>query len=283
MKFGFHVSIAGSVAEAPARAHELGSECFQIFSRSPRGGPAPKLDPAAIKGYRDASKNWGLESYIHTPYYINYGAEKKSVLAGSITVVREELERGSQLGVSYVMTHLGTAKYLGPEKAGKQVISSIQKMLDGYNGSTQFLIEMSAGAGDVLGDTFEEIAGYIKGIEKVKRFKDMVGVCFDTCHAYASGYDIHTKAGVQKTFKDFDRIVGLQRLKLFHGNDSMFGLGEHRDRHEHIGDGKIGTEGFKAIINHPKLKHLNMILETHHDGKHLKDIKTLKKLRGTKA
>lgn len=279
MKFGFHVSIAGSIAEAPVRAHDSGCECFQIFSRSPRGGPAPALTKEIIENYRAACTRWGFESSIHAPYYINLGAEKNSVKYGSIKVIREELERGSLLGVKYVMTHLGSAKYLGEEKATAQVIEAIQTILDGYTGSTQFLIEMSAGAGQVLGDTFEDIATYIKGVEKTKRFKNLVGVCFDTCHAYASGYDISTMAGVTKTIKDFDRIIGLDRLKLFHANDSMFGLGDHRDRHEHIGFGKIGSKGFKTIINHTKLKHLNMILETPQDGKHIDDLKTLKKLR----
>ncbi|MFC1663095.1 deoxyribonuclease IV [Patescibacteria group bacterium] len=279
MKFGYHVSAAGSIADTPIRAHEIGGECFQIFSRSPRGGAAPKITDEIIKKFQADSKKWDLESYIHTPYYINLGAEKKNVKYGSVKVIREELERGSLLGVKYIMTHLGTAKYLGEKDATKQVIETLQLILDGYTGSTQFLIEMSAGAGQILGDTYEDIAAYIKGVEKNNNYKGKIGVCFDTCHAFASGYDIRTKVGVNKTFREFDKKIGLDRLKLFHANDSKFDLGQHRDRHEHIGQGKIGPESFKAIINHPKLKNINMILETPKDGKEINDIKILKKFR----
>lgn len=279
MKFGFHVSIAGSIAEAPVRAHDLSCECFQIFSRSPRGGPAPKLTKEIIGDYRSRSKEWGFESVIHTPYYINFASTTPRIRYGSISVVREELERGTQLGVSYVVTHLGSAKDTGRKVGVHKTWRAIQRLLEGYRGTTGLLLEINAGAGELVGNSFEELAEIIKNAESKKEFKGKVNICLDTCHLYAAGYDISTKAGVQKVIKDFDRIVGLNRLKLFHGNDSMFGLGEHRDRHEHIGIGKIGLEGFKTIINHPKLRKVNMILETPQDGKHINDLKTLKKLR----
>lgn len=279
MKFGFHVSIAGSIAEAPIRAHDSGSECFQIFSRSPQGGPAPKLTDEIIKAYRETSATWDLESYIHTPYYVNFASTTPRIRYGSIKIVREELERGSLLGAAYVMTHLGSAKDAGYELGMHKTWRAIQRILDDYRGTTGLLLEIAAGAGELIGDTFEELSELITQAESDKRLKGKVNVCLDTCHLFASGYDISTKAGVLTAFKDFDRIIGLDRLKLFHGNDSMFGLGEHRDRHEHIGQGKIGTAGFKAIINHPKLKKLNMVLETPQDGKHTNDLKTLKKLR----
>ncbi|MFH0952411.1 MAG: deoxyribonuclease IV [Patescibacteria group bacterium] len=282
MKFGLHISAAGSIAAAPERAQAKGCEVFQFFSRSPRGGPAPAITDLVIDKFKSDSKKWGLESYVHTPYFINLGAEKKNVKYGSIKVIREDLERASLLGCKYVMTHLGTARFLGEAKATAQTIESIQKILDGYIGTTQFLIEMSAGAGQVLGDTIEDVAAYIKGVEKDKRYKDMVGVCFDTCHAYASGYDLRTEAKIKKVFNKFDRLIGLDKLKLIHANDSRGELGQHKDRHEHISQGEIGLAGFKAMVNHPKLKHINMILETPDDGKEIDDLKLLKKLRTNK-
>jgi deoxyribonuclease-4 len=163
------------------------------------------------------------------------------------------------------------------KQATKLVADAIKAILKGYTGSTLFLLENSAGAGAVVGDTLEELAALIKTVPVAQRKK--LGICLDTCHAFASGYDLRTKPAVDTFLKKFDKLIGLQYLKLIHANDSMMDLGGHRDRHEHIGDGKIGLAGFKALCAHPKLKNIDLILETPHDGKHIKDIALLKKLR----
>lgn len=267
MLFGSHVSAAGGVDKAPERAAAVGCEVFQFFSRPPQGGPAPKLTPAQIRAFKDNCKKFNqAETYIHAPYYINLASPKNNVRYGSSSVIREELERGSALGVKYLMTHLGSSREVGDAQGMSYVAEGLVRILDGYKGSTQFLIENSAGAGKVIGDTFEEIGEMIQRVEKKsKKLKGAIGVCFDTCHAFTSGYDLRDAKSLKATLTAFDRAIGLQKLKLIHCNDSVAGLGEHKDRHEHLGQGKIGLAGFEALVHEPKLKHVNFILETPKD------------------
>jgi deoxyribonuclease IV len=282
MLFGSHISVAGGVEKAPERAYEVGCEVFQFFSRSLQGGPAPRLFTGKIKAFKENCKKFKqIESYIHAPYYINLASSKPSVRYGSSSVIRQELERGSILGVKYVMTHLGSAHEVGEKQSIVHVVDGLQRVLNDYTGKTQFLIEISAGAGMVIGDKFEEIAEIIKRVEKNKKLKNKIGVCFDTCHAFASGYDLRTKTAVKKTLKEFDDIIGLEKLKLFHCNDSKFGLGEHKDRHEHLGKGKIGLAGFEALVKESRLKNVNFILETPKDTSQddPRNLKILKKFR----
>ncbi len=261
MLFGVHVSAAKSLALAPERAAEVGAEVFQFFSRSPRGGPAPKISPALAAEFKaNCRKFKQAECYIHAPYYINFASANPRIYHGSISVVRDELERGSSLGVKYVMTHLGSSRGMPRAKALAMAVAGLKKVMYGYKGSTKFLLEIAAGSGDVLGSSFEEIAKLLRGIGR----KD-VGVCFDTAHAFASGYDLRTPAAVATTLREFDRTIGLGRLKLIHCNDSKVDMNDKRDRHEHIGLGKIGLGGFRAMLAHPKLQKVNFSLETPED------------------
>lgn len=279
MKIGCHVSIAGGVFNAPANAEKLGCEVFQIFSRSPQGGPAPVLTPEIAEQFKAARSSYGFpQVLIHTPYFINFGSANPRIGFGSISIVRQELERASLLGVEYVVTHLGSYKDLGEEKGRAQVCAGLAKVLEGYKGTAQLLLENAAGSGEVIGGTFEGLA---KILNDAKLIKYDIGVCFDTAHAFASGYDLRTKEAVKKTFAALDHIIGGSRLKAIHANDSKIDLGGKRDRHDHIGSGKIGADGFKAILHHPRLKKLNLYLETEHDLV-AEDIKLLKKLRDKK-
>ena len=280
MKFGAHVSIAGGIFNAPANAKKIGCEVFQIFSRSPRGGPAPPLTEDVLSHFKSAMKENGqAEAYIHTPYYINLASSNNRIRLGSIEVIRQELERASLLGLPYIMTHLGSANDCPRAQAVRQVIQGVQSILTGYKGAALLLLENSAGSGNVVGNSFEEIRQIIKGVPRQTRNK--LAVCFDTCHAFASGYDLRNKKAVNQTMNQFDKIIGWSKLKLIHLNDSKTDLGKHVDRHEHIGLGKIGRIGFKEFINHPQLKKVSMILETpidNHGGQE-DDLKMIKKLR----
>jgi deoxyribonuclease-4 len=276
MKIGAHVSAAGDLSQAPLNARKIGAECFQFFSRPPQGGQAKPLTAKTIAAFKNNCRRYRLESYIHAPYYINLASAKNNVYHGSISAIREELERASQLGVKYLMTHLGSAKDLGGAAGLKKTIAGLEKILVGYKGDTQFLIEMSAGAGAIIGDTFEEISKIITAA-KLKKYK--IGICFDTCHGFASGYDLRGEQAVKETFRKFDKILGLKQLKLIHANDSLGDLGSHLDRHAHIGDGKIGLAGFGALVALAKKQKINLILETPHDEKLATDLKILKKLR----
>ena len=280
MKFGAHVSIAGGFANAPERAADLGCEIFQIFSRSPRGGKAPTIEKETIKSFDNALKQHKQSAvYIHTPYFINFASSNKKISHGSVQIVRDELERANLLEANGIMTHLGSAKDCTPKEAIKKTAQGIAKVLSGYKGSAKLMLELSAGAGAVIGASFEDMAEIIKQAEKILKKKNCIYVCLDTAHIFASGYDLRDKKSADNTFKSFDKIIGLKRLLLLHGNDSKVGIGEKKDRHEHIGKGKIGKAGFEAIVKNSKLKNINLIVETPSPEGMKKDIALLKKMR----
>ena len=275
-KIGLHISAAGDVSLAPLRAVDFSCECFQFFSRPPQGGPAKSIAPEQAGKFQADCRTNNLDSYIHTPYYINLASATDRIYYGSIRVIREELERGSQLGVKALMTHIGSAKDLGEKEAIKKVVVGLTEVLKDYAGLTQFLIENSAGAGAIIGDSFEEIAEIINSSE-LKKYP--IGICFDTCHAFASGYDLRDEETVEETFKKFDKVIGLDKLILIHANDSKTGLNTKKDRHEHIGEGEIGNAGFEAIVKFADKNNINIILETPKDGKEQVDLELLKKMR----
>lgn len=279
-KVGLHVSAAGGLSNAPENAKAMGAECFQFFSRSPRGGGAPVITDEQADLFKKRSQEYGMESYIHTPYYINFASKSDKIWHGSINAVREELQRGTQLGVKYVVTHLGSAKDFVTDKKSSEVPKeAVAHAIDGlkkiFETETQFttelLLEISAGAGAVLGDSFEELAELLAGIGR-----DDVHVCLDTCHMFASGYDLRTDDAINETMKKFDDIIGKQHLKLIHFNDSKTEFNAHKDRHEHIGMGEIGAEGLSAFMKHSDTQHVNFILETQHDEYIKQDLEFLR-------
>lgn len=289
---GAHVSIAGGIWNAPERAAAIGCECFQLFTRSPQGGPAPALTDEIITKFKQACEAHGQRLWVvHTPYYINLASQEERTRQASVRVIRDELDRASLIGATYVMTHLGSARDVGVEQGRAYVIEGLTRALDGYTGSTQFLIEISAGAGAVIGDTFEEIAEIIRAVERAGKHRVLngktpdveeraVGVCFDTQHAFGSGYDLRTPEAVAETMQHFDATIGLTRLKMSHVNDSKVKLGEKKDRHEHIGHGHIGADGIRAFVQSQALNNLPLILETEDGPERLEDVRLLKEFRG---
>ncbi len=269
MLIGTHVSIAGGIDQAPARAAAEGCTCFQIFTRSPQGGQPPLLTKQLIKKFRTACDSFGFsEWYVHTPYFINFASGTASRRAFTIKLVREELERASVLGAKYVMTHLGSAREVGQEQGLKYVATGLRQLLKDYHGTAQLLMEISAGAGATIGSRFEDLALLLEADERL-------GICFDTQHAFAAGYELRTPAGMTKTFGEFDSFIGLRYLKMSHVNDSKVALGAKVDRHEHIGQGEIGKRGFKLLLQKSPLKDLPLILETEPEGRE-KDVALLK-------
>lgn len=272
MNIGCHVSIAGGIQNAPERAADLGCEVMQIFTRSPQGGPTPVLTPEIIESFKILQAKFEiLATYIHTPYYINLPSQNNRIRYGSAKAIREELERGNLIGAKYVMTHIGTAKDLGEEEAIKKVIYMLRQSLEGYEGTTKLLIENSAGAGLIIGDDLNEIAQIIKGVND----PIIAGICLDTQHSFASGYDWND---FENTIKRIDKELGLNKIKLIHTNDSQTALSSKRDRHAHLGDGLIGLECFKDIVAFAEKNNIDMICETEHD-KVKEDMKILKKFR----
>ena len=275
MYFGAHISIAGGLPNAPLNAAKIGCEVFQMFSRSPRGGWVAPLDEKIAKEFKENCKKSNQKEWvIHAPYFINFSSANPRIKHASITVIREELERGTMLGASYLMTHLGSYKDLGPEKGFKALIEGIAEALKGYKGSTQLLVEISAGASNAIGSTFEELGKIVHH----PKLKNKVGVCYDTQHGFAAGYDFRTPQTAKATLDKFDKEVGLENLKMSHCNDSKTEFNSHSDRHDHIGDGQIGVSGFKALLTDKRLAKVNFILETEYD-KVEKDLEILKKIR----
>ncbi|PJE75956.1 hypothetical protein COV04_02275 [Candidatus Uhrbacteria bacterium CG10_big_fil_rev_8_21_14_0_10_48_11] len=280
MYFGAHISAAGGIDNVPERAAALGCEVVQFFSRSPQGGAAPVLTPEIVTRFKADMKRCNLHAaYIHTPYFINFASENNRIRNGTINIIRGELERGSMLGVDAVMTHLGSAKTIGLKQGLAMTIEGLVSILKDYRGKTKLLIEIAAGAGETLGDTFEELATIITGVEKKLHKKNVLNICLDTQHLFASGYDIRTPQTLTKTLNAFDNIVGHSRLKLLHLNDSKTNLGSHVDRHENIGAGKLGKKTVAALVSEPRLKKINFLLETPRDSKGTEIIRELKWLK----
>jgi len=261
-KVGCHVSIQGGVENAPKLARELCCEVMQIFSRPPQGGTGQELTEAVIEKFKGECKKYKIESvYIHAPYYINLASIDNKIRYGSIGAIRTELERASLLGAKYVMTHLGSAKETENSEAIKKVMDGLEKILDGYNGSAKLLIENSAGAGKIIGADIREIEDILN---KLKKFPALAGVCLDTQHGFASGYD-------------WESGINFENIKLIHANDSATNLGSRKDRHEHIGKGKIGMNGFTQIAAFAKKQEIDLVCETDYPEV-MEDIKILKKL-----
>lgn len=282
MQIGCHVSIAGGIAYAPGRAKELGCEAFQIFTRSPQGGKANPITEQTASDFKGEMQKCGISQFVvHTPYFINLGSTAKNIYYGSISVLRDELERANLLGARYIMTHLGTYKDVGEEKGAEQALAGLVKVLDGYKGYTKFLLEIAAGSGNVIGSTFEQLARFS---EPLRAYPGFGGICFDTQHAFASGYAINDPVGIKEIFSDFERLIGLPSLRMSQVNDSKIELGGKRDRHEHIGEGKISEAGFANFLRFWKKLESDtgeekpLILETEHD-KVMQDIIKLKAIR----
>lgn len=272
MNIGCHVSIAGGIQNAPERAAELGAEIMQIFTRSPQGGPAPELTPEIINEFRLRVSGYGLRDIVvHTPYYINFASTNNRIRYGSVSVVRDELERASLIGAKYVMTHLGSAGDLSENDATEKVAEMLKKTLDGYTGSANLLIENSAGAGKIIGATFSQIAEIISKVNH----PSLIGICMDTQHSFASGYDWRD---FENTIKKIEDEIGIGKIKLIHANDSLTDLASRKDRHAHIGQGQIGLDAFKNIVAFAQKNSIDMILETEHDAVK-EDIELLKSLR----
>jgi len=272
MLVGCHISIAGGIQNAPQRAADLGCETMQIFTRSPQGGKALELTREIIKDFKITIKKYKIQNtYVHAPYYINFASSNNKIRYGSVSAIRDELERASLVAAKYVVTHLGTAKDLGQKEAIRKTIEMLQKCLEEYQGTAKLLLENTAGAGHIIGSSFKELSEIIKKVNS----SEIAGICLDTQHSFASGYDWQN---FEKTLQRIKREISLKNIKLIHANDSQTDYASHKDRHANIGKGKIGLESFKKIVQFAVKNNIDMICETAWPGVK-EDIKTLKRIR----
>jgi deoxyribonuclease-4 len=257
MRLGVHVSIGKGLAGAVDQAQTLGCDGFQMFVANPRGWARKPLAENEINLFKNKRKAAGLwPVVVHLAYLPNPASEDPELYEKSVITLMEEFRRANLLEADFLVFHPGKNK--ARQKGIARVIKAVNLVLTQVSGPTLMLFENQAGAGGEIAGGFEEIQELISGISVQER----VGICFDTCHAFAAGYDLSSREGWEKTLSSVEKTVGLSSLKLFHLNDSMGLLGSRLDRHQHIGVGNIGLNGFKYLVNHPKLNQLPGILET---------------------
>ncbi|MFH1423320.1 MAG: deoxyribonuclease IV [Planctomycetota bacterium] len=259
MRFGFHISISGGLRNVAERAKELNCDCAQIFSRNPRGWKYTLLDKDDVKEFKQSTSVAKISPVvIHMPYLPNLASPDKQLYKQSVDSLTEELRRTKILGIKYVVTHVGKAMREPIPNALKRVTEALNQALNEVKNKSIVLLENTAGQGSEIGYKFEHIAEIMESVSS----KERVGVCFDTCHAYAAGYDIATEKGLEKTVSEINTLIDSEKIKIVHLNDAKKELGSHVDRHWQIGKGFIGEEGFRLIINHPAFKNLHGIMET---------------------
>jgi deoxyribonuclease-4 len=274
LRVGFHISISGSIDRAVDRAAELGCNTFQIFTRNPRQWHSTKLAPETSKAFSHKVKDYGIEPvFAHMPYLPNLASPRDEVYEKSVNTLTSELERCKQLKIPYLVTHLGSHLGAGMQTGFTRLINGINQAFKVTDGGVTLLLENTAGTRNSMGSTLEDIQHIIERLSNPER----AGVCFDTCHAFAAGYDLRTEETVEATVKQIDEIIGFEKLKLVHLNDSKGDLNSRIDRHEHIGMGKIGEEGFRNILA-SRLGELPLIMETPKDARR-DDVDNLRKVK----
>ena len=265
MKVGCHLSSSGGYLAMAQTAVSIGANVFQFFTRNPRGGAAKPIDKNDVADFLVYAKENGIGPILaHAPYTLNAASADPKVRDFAESVFIDDLKRLSLTPGALYNFHPGSHVGQGTEK-GIELISEILVKVSSYAGETTILLETMSGKGSEVGRCFEEIKSIIDKFENTIRNHDLLsrprlGVCLDTCHVRDGGYDIVTD--LDGVVKEFDRIVGLDRLKAIHINDTMNALAAHKDRHEKIGKGHIGLDAFRRIVNHPKLRNLPFYLET---------------------
>ncbi|WGI16735.1 deoxyribonuclease IV [Methanonatronarchaeum sp. AMET-Sl] len=274
LRVGVHVSISGGIYRSFDRAKDLGCNCFQIFSHSPRSWKFNIPDKKDSKRFVKKSNGNDVEPLvIHGSYLVNLATPKDGLREKSIKSTQKEIDFSNKVGIDYVNIHPGAHTGSGETQGINNVISSINQ-IQGLD-ETELLVENTSGSGTTVGYNFKQIKEILDRVDRD------IGVTLDTCHAYTAGYDLGSKSGLEKTIEEIEETIGIDKIKLIHLNDSKNPLNSNKDHHEHIGLGKIGVKGMERIINHPKLKDIPFILETPIDDQRgdEENIETVKKLR----
>lgn len=277
MRLGFHVSISGGFSLAVQRAFELGCTCMQIFSRNPRGWTVKPLDKEDVAEFKKLREKWDVGPvFVHTNYLINLASPKPDLYEKSIEQLVIDIERTEALGAEYLVTHLGSASGQEPQWMIDRVSAALNMAMKLHPLKAMILLENTAGEKGDIGYELEQVQ------EVISLLKDSshVGICYDTCHGFAAGYDIRTKNDVDVLAKKIDSLIGLDKLKGMHLNDCLRDFNSHVDRHWHIGEGKVGSEGFEALLNHPAFRDVPKIMETpkeseEDDPRNMRTVKSL--------
>lgn len=269
LMIGFHVSIAGGIYESVSNALKIGCTAFQIFTRNPRGWAEKVLNEGDVEIFKAKLNNSGIRPEaiaVHMPYLPNLSAPMSELYTKSVNSLASELRRSAQLGIPNLVVHLGSHMGTGPEKGIEQLVNSIDTAMDQFRsnhnrGGVTMLLENSAGQKNSIGSKLEEIGMILDRLSS-----KYTGICIDTCHAFAAGYDLRAKDKVSTFVDKLNTTIGLNKLRLIHLNDSKKDLGANADRHEHIGLGKIGSYGIAAILQNKKLNNRPIVMETPKDS-----------------
>ncbi|MDC0639035.1 deoxyribonuclease IV [Nitrosopumilus sp.] len=260
MQVGCHVSASGSIDKAVDNAVERDCTAFQIFTRSPRSWHAKELTKEVIDAFKSKLKDSKIDRCAicaHMPYLPNLATPKEDAFEKSVNTLISEVERCAKLGIPYLVTHLGSHLGTGEEAGIKRLVDGLTKAGQTKN-DVMILLENTAGQKNSVGSDFQQLGEIFKQLKPGKKF----GVCLDTCHAFVAGYDLRTKEKVKETFKEFDKHVGIENLKILHLNDARGELGCNLDRHYHLGLGGIGGEGITSVVKFANKKKIPIILET---------------------
>lgn len=282
MLLGAHIGIGGGLPKAADSAKLVGCEAMQIFTSNPQGWKFSVRSDEEIEEFKKKVREYDIKYTVgHSIYLINIASSNPYIYTNSINSLISGLVLAGKAGLDGVVTHVGSHTGSGIDKGIEQIVNALDQALTITEGKIPILLETDAGSGSRIGRKFDELGAIINKLATHK-YNGSLKICLDTCHIFASGYDIRTKAGLERTLAEFDKEIGLERLALIHLNDSMGELGSNKDRHEVIGNGRIGLKAFDLIINHPKLRDLPGIIETP-DSRTLADedtsLKRLKALR----
>ncbi len=276
---GVHVPMAGGlVGGGLAYARDVGAEAIQVFLSNPRGWACSTGDPRQDEDFRGQCADAKIPTFVHAPYLVNLGSPTATTLDNSVLSLRHALQRAGAIGARGVVVHAGSAVTPSSKPTAMiQLREHLLPILDEIpDGGPDLLIEATAGAGQSLAATVEELGSYFDNLDRHPK----LGICLDTCHAFAAGHDLAKPGGVRTTLNALVRAIGRDRLKLVHANDSKDSCGSNRDNHERIGKGQIGTDSFAELFRHPATRGVPLILET--PGKtleHTEDLALLKALR----
>jgi len=260
VQIGSHVSISGSIANAITNASERKCSAFQVFTSNPRGWHAKDLTDDGITNYKNNLSQSNIDRFAtvaHMPYLPNLSSPEISVYEKSIHTMIREVERCDKLGIPYLVTHLGSHKGTGEDKGIQRLVGALTEVAK-TNKDVTILLENTAGQKNSVGSDFTQLAEIFFGLKPASRF----GICIDTCHAFAAGYDLRNEKNVKDVFEKFDSEIGLKHIKIIHLNDSKGELGCHLDRHEHIGLGHIGKAGLSQVVKLANKNKIPIILET---------------------
>lgn len=258
MRIGLHVRVAGGYARAVEHAKAVGAAAMQVFSSNPRSYRTSAADVAALETFAQLRRDADLDPcVIHTPYLINLASADPKIAAGSVHLLEHDLAVAALGGIRFVNTHLGSYGARDRDEASAAICAALETALAGIEPGVFLVLENSAGAGNLAGGTIEELGRFVRSVGHPQ-----LGVCLDTAHAWATGYEINSKDGVDRFVAQAEEHIGLERLMMFHFNDTQVELGAARDRHWHIGEGNIGFDGFRALLAHRELRDKVAILET---------------------